>query len=92
MNKCAFNGCENNQAVRGYCRGHYAQLAKGKELKPLRKYKKGVTDSGRVCTGCNNFKPWDEFYDHSVGINGKSPRCMSCVKHDAVERYQISKE
>lgn len=87
MNKCIFDGCVNDKAVKGYCRGHYAQLSKGKELKPLRTYATKVTEPGRTCTGCGEYKVWDEFYDHSNGINGKSPRCKSCKKIESYVHY-----
>lgn len=87
MKMCNFEDCENNTAVRGYCRGHYAQLSKGQELKPLRKYKKNIEETGRVCTKCGAFKVWEMFYKHVNGINGRSPRCMACEKVDAVGRY-----
>jgi len=90
MENCIFDGCKNNKAVKGYCRGHYAQLTKGKELTPLRSYatKITATESGRVCTGCNEHKSWEEFYDHVHGINGKAPRCKSCTKASAIARYR----
>ncbi|MEU3772381.1 endonuclease domain-containing protein [Streptomyces sp. NPDC032472] len=34
---CAFEGCEKRILSRGYCSGHYQQLTKGRELKPLRR-------------------------------------------------------
>lgn len=90
MNKCIFDGCVNDKAVKGYCRGHYAQLTKGKELRPLRTYATRIpaSETGRTCTKCSEYKPWDEFYDHINGINKKAPSCKSCVKTEAIERYR----
>ena len=50
MKKCKFKGCNRDHAAKGYCRTHYMQFRKGKQLA---KIKKVVT--GRVeCTvyGC----------------------------------------
>lgn len=93
MNECKFEGCTNKKAVRGYCRGHYAQLSRGKELKPLRNYNMDshVDESGRVCTKCNSHKPWDEFYPLKVGINGRAPKCKECTKVEATERYHAKR-
>lgn len=93
MNNCAFGGCRNNKAVKGYCRGHYAQLTKGKQLSPLRNYNMGssVDESGRVCTKCGTHKPWDEFYPLKVGINGRAPKCKECTKEEAIKRYHAKR-
>tara|TARA_R110002096_G_C14274231_1_gene695912 strand:+ start:107 stop:325 length:219 start_codon:yes stop_codon:yes gene_type:complete len=40
-----------------------------------------VTEEGRECTICNEFKKWGCFYNLKNGINGKYARCMECVKH-----------
>jgi hypothetical protein len=34
-NVCLFEGCEKYRFGRGYCGGHYQQITKGKELRPL---------------------------------------------------------
>jgi len=34
---------------------------------------------GRVCTKCNEFKSWDNFYKTDVGPNGRKSRCKECV-------------
>jgi len=33
---CGFEGCERNYYLKGLCRSHYKQLAKGAELRPIR--------------------------------------------------------
>lgn len=35
--KCLFKDCKNLHLAKGYCGGHYSQLSRGGELKPLRK-------------------------------------------------------
>lgn len=37
-----------------------------------------VTEYGRICTICNVSKPWDEFYQKKLGINGRDNACMPC--------------
>lgn len=39
-----------------------------------------VNGIGRECSRCQIFKPWDQFYFQSRGINGRSPRCADCAK------------
>lgn len=93
MNQCVFEGCTNKRTARGYCRGHYAQLSRGKELKPLRNYNAAsrIDEDGRDCTKCGIYKPWSEFYELKTGINGKSPRCSECAKAIETARYQSRK-
>jgi hypothetical protein len=40
---CLFINCENTSFSKGYCSGHYQQLIKGKQLKPLRHRSKNNT-------------------------------------------------
>lgn len=35
MTKCSFNSCENNSYAKGLCSGHYSQMRRGGELKPI---------------------------------------------------------
>lgn len=34
--------------------------------------------TGRICTKCNTFKPWSEFYENLHGKNGRQSRCITC--------------
>lgn len=34
--------------------------------------------AGRECTGCDTYKPWDDFYDSGRGA--KQARCIECVR------------
>jgi hypothetical protein len=34
--------------------------------------------AGRTCTKCLDFKPWDDFYQASNGVNGRQSRCKAC--------------
>jgi len=37
-----------------------------------------VTAEGRICTKCDQEKPWSEFYRKSNGFNGRTSECRSC--------------
>lgn len=39
-----------------------------------------VTEDGRVCTGCNKFKPWSQFGNKGSAAKGRRPRCNKCRK------------
>lgn len=41
--------------------------------------KKYRDHAGRVCTKCNEYKPWDEYY-RGVGPNNKKTQCRDCEK------------
>lgn len=51
-------------------------------LHPMEKRKHGttykITDYGRECTKCKQFKSWDCFYNNKRGIKGKAYICVSC--------------
>lgn len=49
---CAFEGCMNTHAARGYCTGHYTQLQRGETLRPLAKRRKHAPQ--RSFKGCTN--------------------------------------
>lgn len=56
MKKCSFNGCDKKYLAKGFCAGHYKQIADGKELTELRqlgKYK-FCTVNGCVEKHCAN--------------------------------------
>jgi hypothetical protein len=37
---------------------------------------------GRVCNKCGEYKLWDEFSQHRLGVNGKRPRCKKCYEEE----------
>jgi hypothetical protein len=45
MKLCKFDGCDKPPFTKDLCRGHYAQLQRGKELMPLR-YKAPIGSGG----------------------------------------------
>lgn len=87
MNDCAFDGCERvaisrfHGSVESYCRSHWQQLNNGNPLTPIRAYKRATVKNDptvRRCTGCEETKPLDEFYDR-IGQAGKQSRCIECM-------------
>lgn len=71
---CSYQGCDRQRFALGLCTGHYQQQHSGRELAPLRKVRSGLhkDETGRVCTGCDTYKPWNQYY-------GKRSRCKRCV-------------
>ena len=60
---------------------YYDNRALNLEWTELRQYHHAPrysNSNGRVCSICNKFKKWDDFYDSATGVNGKIQYCMSC--------------
>lgn len=51
-----------------------------------------ITDDGRTCTKCAEFKSWDEFYSHPNGVNGKRPSCKACCSAGTTARARVLKQ
>lgn len=51
-----------------------------------------ITDDGRECTKCGEFKPWGEFSSHPKGPRRKHPSCKVCVNRAAREHAQLLKQ
>ena len=47
---------------------------------------------GRMCTGCEIVKPWDEFYNFVRGINGHTNKCKPCMHPKKSEVVVVSPE
>lgn len=47
-----------------------------------RNFKTNVTEKGRVCTACNEFKEWEHFKGHSRSKTGRSSKCKQCYKEN----------
>jgi hypothetical protein len=58
---CGFTGCGKPLASRGYCYGHYDQLMRGIELKPLGRYRSGEC-SVADCTEPHRSLGWCAFH------------------------------
>lgn len=81
--KCQFEGCDKPVKSRGLCSGHWQQQAEGLVLRPLLTLKRlHKDDKGRVCTACETYKTWDEFYRlskaNSDGHRGYRSQCKDC--------------
>lgn len=48
-------------------------------------YREKWDDNGRLCTGCDQWKPWAEFGVRPRGRNGKKSRCLPCEAFRARE-------
>lgn len=54
--------------------------------------KAGVTETGRNCSKCGEFKEWSEFRKQSRGINKKQSACKNCEKqHYKKMKHYIKK-
>lgn len=49
-------------------------------------------DEGRICTGCENWKPWDQFGLRSNGKNGRQSKCLPCKAAAVRERRASDRE
>lgn len=51
-------------------------------LKPktLKKFKTSITDEGRECTGCGEFKSWESFNIATKSYTGRTSLCRDCKK------------
>lgn len=83
--------CDRPAQYKGLCSGHYQQQAKGRPLTPIRTQRILPKDEhGRVCTGCDRYKTWDNFYINTDG-NPRS-KCNECMIRYSVEWQQANKE
>lgn len=74
---CAFDGCGRAVNSLGLCQTHYIQQRKGRELTPIREYKRSQRDEkGRVCTECSEYKLNDEYYVRKDG--SQNTKCKEC--------------
>lgn len=78
--KCKFEGCEKPSKNLGLCVGHYTQVNRGQELRPLRQYNRTPykDDDGKVCTKCNEYRKYELYYDNPRTQDGKHSRCSVC--------------
>ena len=85
---CEFETCDRLATRRGMCTAHYTQWRRGGELKPLRPRKDLHKDAkGRVCTNCEVYKPWSEFYKSSRP-GGRQAVCIPCMCKAQQARYR----
>ena len=93
VTKCHLSYCDRESTVMArtakvkVCASHYNQDWAGKPFTPLRVNKHlHRDDNGRVCTQCEEYKEWSEFYDRSPKGTGKQQRCKVCMIAAASKR------
>lgn len=82
---CSFEGCEKPRyGKQSLCRGHYRQLRRGEELRPLRK-KISTAEAERLraqglkrCPGCDQVKPLEDFAKDKHRKDGRKSQCKAC--------------
>lgn len=82
--KCEGPDCEQDARTNSpdktmvLCSTHYNQALSGKELTKRRVFILAeVTETGRVCTKCDTFKPFEDYYRRTTGI--PQSRCKTCM-------------
>jgi hypothetical protein len=75
---CAFIGCIYHAVAKKLCSAHLRQLKKGQVLHPLRNLPD--KDGKRLCLGCQEYKPLEEFYLLSAArrIDDPDARAKDC--------------
>ena len=58
--------------------------AEKKGVKPA--FKPFINKYGKQCTRCNEFKPYNEFSNHTQNKTGKHPQCKSCRSEDRIAK------
>lgn len=92
MKRCYGPLCERESEVRGLCIAHYYQQNKGKDLTPLRIYRKRpVAPEGySFCNHCEAFKKDEDFYRLA---NGKTRAlCTICHNKQTYENEKTRKK
>lgn len=80
---CSVDGCKNDAKSQFLCSGHYQQQKAGKPFTALRTYQKVEKDEdGKVCTGCDEYKTYENYYKRSGG-KGYQNTCKECTKESS---------
>lgn len=87
--ECSFEGCSRPVRSVGLCRAHYKQKWLGQELTPI-KDRVRRDENGRVCTACNEYKPYSEFYLQS-GTGKPRANCKVCA-NEKQNSYYLAKK
>lgn len=88
---CAFEGCVNGAETKNLCSAHNSQKISGKELFPLHSKETFRDENGKDCTGCDTYKPYEEFYVYKGAKDGRNYRCKECVAKRSAERRKEAK-
>lgn len=84
---CSFKGCNKVVRSKGVCIGHYQQMAKGQELRPLQKQESmPIINGHKVCTTCRVLKPLEDFYRRKSNTDKRKSQCKACMIAKAIVR------
>jgi len=82
---CSFESCDKPIEAKGLCKGHYYQLRRGQELRPLRK-KISKAEAERLrarglkrCPECDQVKPLENFAKNKSRKDGRHHQCKACL-------------
>lgn len=89
---CTFEGCGLKRESLGLCEGHYSQMRRGIDLKPLREKYARVerTETGKVCRSCKEHKKYEEFHKHARATDGRQSSCIACQKVRDARREKVA--
>ncbi len=94
--ECTFPGCskpERNRANQ-LCTGHYGQLRRGEEVRPLRSYgasHKRDAEGRKRCSRCDAWKPEGQFFKRAESNDGLNFYCVDCDRAGSLaRRYNLS--
>lgn len=85
---CSIDGCNTDAIARGWCNVHYTRWRKhGDPLYTAPVEVVDLPDGTRVCTGCSERKPIEDYYKHPTEHGGRQRRCKECTKRAVMDRY-----
>lgn len=94
---CSFESCDKPIKGKGLCTGHYKQLHRGEELRPLGKrtspkeLERLRAQGLKKCSDCDRVKPLEEFRKDKSTKDGRNYQCKACeaeYRKANRERYQ----
>lgn len=76
---CSFDGCEYPIQSKGLCNSHYAQMARGVQLRPVRRVRPAEGPGGSLfCDGCEQYLSRDQFNKAPGNATGYNRKCKAC--------------
>ena len=78
---CSFGVCDGRHFAKGLCAYHYGRKQKGIPLDHVGPRERAAreTEDTKVCAGCDELKPLDEFSRLKHGRKGRQGRCKPCT-------------